>query len=751
MYRVQTWLTVLCSLAFVVLVVPTQTFGQVDDLLDESLDAVEATEESPLLSEPSSPPEFFDAIVLTSDLALPKLSRRYLEQLMAANPTDADLLEMREKHGPAAFLKLANIPELQPLSVDLMRRMNAAFQVQATDPAHIDALISQLFESPTQREEAVIQLRGIGPAVVPPLVTRLGASSDAEEQQIIRYTLTRLGRQAVPALVALLNSPDVRLKSTAIDALGWSGLEEVVPHLWYPAFGSDQSSGIKMAARSALVRLLNVTPSQVATAEYGAAKRLEQAALEHLRQEYDWHADEDGRVTLWSWDPAGSTVVPQKTTPYGASLFVGQQFAHDAMGLAPESQEIQALFLALALGWEAYRTGWNNVLPTGPGTAHNLALVSGADAIGAALDLALKSPNPGSALGALRAISQVATQHDVFGSGEADSSITAALNYPDQRVQFAAASAIVELAPQQPFRRSHRVIQVLQRAINDDGVSHAVVVDADTERAGEIAGVVDQLGYDTVIARTGRAGFQQAANRGDIELIVLQANTIQWDLSQTIANIRADARTASIPIAVYGNETNQAKIERLATRERLVRFVTETASSDDFGYQLKPLLSRVKTPALDPSQRVQRAENATYLLARIADSSLREVFDLTVAQNALVLASTNPQLSANALFTLSKIPTREAQTLLYDLAFTETLDPAIREIAASHLAFHIQNYSLLLSSEQVLGMKTGWQNTTNPGLRTAMATILGSLKPDSKLVGQVLRSYPRVVTPAPPQ
>ena len=50
----------------------------------------------------------FDAVVLMSDLARPNLAYLYLQKLMQANPNDATLLKLRDKHGPAMFLKLSN-------------------------------------------------------------------------------------------------------------------------------------------------------------------------------------------------------------------------------------------------------------------------------------------------------------------------------------------------------------------------------------------------------------------------------------------------------------------------------------------------------------------------------------------------------------------------------------------------------------------------------------------------------------------
>ena len=121
-----------------------------------------ADAQSPLLEEPSSPDAMFDSVVLMVELARPLLARQYLDKLMAATPDEATLLRLRDNHGPAIFLRLADLEYLQPNSVRLLERMNAAFRKAASDPIRVDRLIDELQGSPAQRDVAVLQLRAGG-------------------------------------------------------------------------------------------------------------------------------------------------------------------------------------------------------------------------------------------------------------------------------------------------------------------------------------------------------------------------------------------------------------------------------------------------------------------------------------------------------------------------------------------------------------------------------------------------------------
>jgi hypothetical protein len=101
-------------------------------------------EPSPLLVEPKTPEESFAAALLMIDLARVDLAQKYLEQFEASSPDDAMLMKMRDKHGTGEFLKLSRIKDLQPLSSQLLERLNAASRKQSEDPVFVDGLQESL-------------------------------------------------------------------------------------------------------------------------------------------------------------------------------------------------------------------------------------------------------------------------------------------------------------------------------------------------------------------------------------------------------------------------------------------------------------------------------------------------------------------------------------------------------------------------------------------------------------------------------
>jgi CheY-like chemotaxis protein len=719
---------------------------------DDAEDAQPAApaEDSPILVEPETPEKIFDTVVLLIDLARPGLARQYLEQLMAAEPDDDTLLRMRDKHGPGLFIKLSNIEALQPLSMRLLERVNAAFGRWADDPQRIETLISELNGTVREREAAIFQMRNIGQPIVPALLSRLARTGDPRERDELFAAIRRIGSPTVAPLLAAVHAPSDELRIAALQLLGFVGTRAVVESLWYPAFAPDQPGEVQLAARNSLVRILKSSADSVERiTPYGVAAELQAIAARYYRGEHEWPLDDDGNVLLWSWRPEREMVAPERVSPEIASLYVGSRFAGQALALAPDNRETQALYLGLALSWDAHRAGSDQPLPTGPGTAHDLALTVGPEVVTTVLADALKHNNAAGALAALTVLGQIDAGHQL-ASKDGRSPVLAALNYPDPRVQFAAANTILLWEPKTSFPGASRVADILRRAVAADTSRHAVIVDSNAEYGGTLAGIVGELGYEPELATTGQAGFKAAAERGDVQLIVLQINITRWPLSQTIANLRADARTAYIPIAVYGEESHRHRIDELKRRYPMVFYIGESETTNDFDFQLRREMKSLRTPALTPEQRARQRATGTYWFARIADSRRTDLFNIAAAEDALFHAVNDPDLVGNALFALAAIPAASVQSRFEEVVLGEHFEPSVRRDAALQLAYHIQRHGLLLRAEAIAALKSARQSTSDPELATALAAVIGSMKPDAKLSGQRLQNHRPPTSPVPP-
>ena len=347
----------------------------------------------------------------------------------------------------------------------------------------------------------------------------------------------------------------------------------------------------------------------------------------------------------------------------------------------------------------------------------------------------------------------------------------AALNYPDVRTQLLAANAILRLDPKRHFRGADRVISILTRALTNSHESKALIVDADAARAEVTAGYLSNLGYTPVLASTGKEGFRLASTTAGIELAVIDINVIQWDLSQTMANLRADARTAYLPIVIYGPEdvtdvetrsgrknalafpeaastiwhgtlppgkrvepidtTTRNRIARLLQRSQPAVFIAESGSAADFTDQVKPFLVRVAGSELSAEERDLYQAGAVRWLAQLATVGRSDLFNLSVAEKPLADLLESPDFVDTALIALSGIGSNDIQRRFKEIALNSQREANVRTAAARQLALHIQQFGVMLTEDDIKEIAQTWNEESDSAVTSALAAVMGSLKPDS--------------------
>jgi HEAT repeat protein len=684
----------------------------------------------------------FEATILMVDIARVDLAKLYLDKLMEEPLDDEVLMALREKYGAAPFLKLANVPELKPAAVKLLDMSNAAAARQASDPARIARLIADLEGEPEQKAAAEAELEALGTAVVPGLLQVIVNPELVDRHNSAMRAILRLGTPAVPLLVGALEAPEESFRAKVIALLGHLRSREAVPYLWYPALAADESPAVREAAREALARLLNATPGEVdRLGTEGTVARMLKSVREHFRQEHDWKTT--GKVKLWSWSGTPGALVARQVEPDEASDIVAFRFARQAQALAPQLRSTQVMYLCLAFASDIRRTGFDKPLPTGPGTAHDVALSVGSDVALDVIAEAFNSTRPAVAAAALKVFSEIGTLTQMHLSGARRSPVLLGLDYPDPRVQFAAAAAILQIDPPSPFRGAPRVVDILKRALHTDGRAHAIIGEISTDRGAMIGGILRELGYESLVLTSGRDVFTAAADRSDVELIVLHPNMVRWPLSQTLANLRADARTAKIPVIIHGPAQLTNKMQTQSRLFQLVAFSSASETSEDFDRQLKPLLKQIKSTSLSPLERAAQREQAAAWLAHIAQGRRTKVFDIKPAEPELTDLLEGEKLAPLGLEALGEIPTRTSQQSLAELVVNTQADVELRRVAAIKLAYHIQRFGLVLKQEMIDGLHKVWRDgRQGTDLRTAVASVIGSLKPDAELAGKRLKQQP---------
>ena len=696
---------------------------------------------TPLAADPKTPEELFEATLMMVDLARLDLAEIYLNKLISETLDDELLLALREKFGAAAFLKLANVKRLNPSAEKLLDLSNTAAIKQANDPERIARLIGDLGGDPEQHAVAAAELTSLGAAVVPGLLAVLADPAKADKHEVVMEAILLIRERAIPPLIGALTAPDGTFRSHVITLLGQLQASAAVPYLWHPAQAPEETEDVRLAARHALANILGATPETIGRlATEGTVARMLESAREHFRNAYPWKADDAGKVSLWWWNDQQGTVVPRSLSPEEASDVVGLRLAREALALAPQLRSTQVVYLELLLAADARRAGFDRPLPVGPGTAHDTALAAGSDVALDVLAEAVKSQRPAVAVAALKVFSQIGTLAQLQLGASQKSVVVAALDHTDPRVQFAAASAILQIDPTTPFRGAVRVVDVLKRALMAEGRAHAIIGEVSPDRGAMIGGILREMGYEPLVMNSGREAFAAAAARSDVELVVLHPNIIRWPLSETLANLRGDSRTANIPIVIHGPSSLAQKLERKSQNFRLVAYSSAAETTSDFDRQLAPLLRLVKSNSMSAQERRAQRVAAAAWFAHIAQGRRTRIFDIKLAEPELANLLIDEDVAQYGLEGLGEIPTQSSQQRLAEVVLDIQAPLDLRRSAAYKLAFHIQRFGLLLPKSAIDGLHKIWEGNREPAeLRTAVGSVIGSLKPDGNLAGKRLK------------
>ncbi|WP_437194099.1 HEAT repeat domain-containing protein [Planctomicrobium sp. SH527] len=704
--------------------------------------------DDPLVVKPKTIPENFDAALLMVKLVRLDLAKYYLQQTLELSPSDSDLMALRSAHGTGTFLELSRLEELNPPATQLLNLIQDAVKRQVEEPGYAEGLIKKLNGSSRERSEALSELQHLGSYAVPPILKSLVGDS-LVGRDTLSVTLTRLGTDAVAPLIGALNSPNQEVRTVALEVLGRVGSESDAVWLWYPAFAEGQNPSVQASARDALARIKYQDVKKVERiALDGAPARLLQIANEHLTGTYVWPSiyEDQAQIPVWNWSEQAGTVVEFRVPREKASLFFAERLAREAASLAPESEQAPVVQLAALLIRAVEANQWNSPLPIGKGEALDLAVRCGPDVCQRVLGYALDQKLSAAAVGSLEALALNGSP-SLLERRNGRSAVIEALDSSDQRVQFAAATTIMHWEPTRPFSGSQRVIEILARAINAESRTASVVMDPNTSRAQQTASLFSELGFTASLVSTGREGFQVASERGDIALAVLHPNVIRWELTQTIANLRADSRTADIPVVIYGPRSIRDRFNDFASQFQKVVFIEEGNSSMDLSRELAPFLVNLNPPAFTQEQRKQQMLTAAAWLRRTAVRDVPGVFDLLPAETALVKSIYDPEIGADAIVALGAIGRVSVQNELLNVAVSATTAVENRRLAASQLAFHIQRYGLLLTPMVTKTIPAALNRETDPQVRLALASVIGSLQPSPAAVRKELLTQPASLSP----
>ncbi|WP_422927916.1 hypothetical protein [Singulisphaera sp. PoT] len=692
--------------------------------------------------QPTTPMEQWDAVDYLVRTGQAPQAVPYLKAFLSGPVDDATLLHVRDRFGAGSVLRLADYPETREYALPLTKKLTEAMQRNARRPERIQRYVAALTQSREEQDYAIEQLREAGPYAVPYLVQELGRPNQTSTDRfLLVHNMGKLDRSAVPALLAALDSQDSRLVHDVAEALGNIRDRRAIPDLTYLGASGKRGESTQEAARRALARL---TGHAFDAQPKSPVRVLTDAARQYHLHDLDFPGDS---ALVWIWNPASGLPEPKLLTKSEAEGYFGLRLARKALQLDPTDVPAQVILVSLAVDKGVERAGYTAYPATDPAKSYPLALSAGPDILGKVLDGAVADRKYDLAAAAATALGQV-TDRDVLASSPKPHPLVTALSAPDRRVQLAAARSLIQLEPRRPFAGSSQLVPTLARFVMAQGAPRAIIVDGNSTRGNLLGSHAKALGYEPVLARTGDAGFRAAVESADVELILIDCHLIDgsWRVRDTLSNLKADARTASIPTYVVGPRTVGIAISSMLANFPDVKFLVTPGNPDLLKQQIGD-----RPPALTDAERETYARDASVLLAHLASRPGNPFeSDLAAVEPALSVALNTPPTSLAASWALGDVPDAKAQRGLADALLDPSKPMSLRLSIGSQLAKSLQRFGPLVAADQEEKLVAALDREADPVLRNVLASVVGALRPKAGLNGIRLRQYEAPTTSAAP-
>jgi CheY-like chemotaxis protein len=654
------------------------------------------------------------------------------------------LLQIEEKEGLSSFLRLLAIPELRDDAKPLVERATAAAKRLRRDPERIARFVKNLSATPAERAFAMRELQKAGPVAVPYLIDALQANASSEARAPILLALVEMGPDSTPALAAAVAMDNADLQLQLLDVLRRRAQPPAVPLLWFVSASDKYPPLVRDKAKEVIAYLLGIERALLPPATAALTKEAERYYQHQVR------FGDPRAVTIWEWD--GQHVVGRQATASQAEEYYGLLFAGQALKLDPGYVPAQVVFLSLTIDKAFERAMAGQPSPD----VRELVKTINPQLVNQTLARALDEHRVAVILGCITALGEFGDAQSLTSTQDRRPPLARALYYADRRVAMAAADAFLRTPGSGNSHHATRVLAILSRMAEIEMAPTALIASSDTDQANALAKVLRDQGFATHVETTGRRLLERLRQTADADLVFLDQAIVDPLLPNTLAQLRADVDYGLLPLIITAPADRQGNIPNdLETRlERIVRpyqnvwVMAWTIDPIALRAAIQQHLTEAQGPPLNPEERRSIALGAMGWLARI---STRQVpgYEILPAQDAILRALHREDLVRMAIDATAGLPGRRVQ---HELVVTvlQNARPDVQAAAATQLARHIEEHRSALSPDEVRGLTELFAVAKDPGLKSALALVLGSLHPDARVTGQRLESYrPRPPSPAP--
>ena len=572
---------------------------------------VRAQPDSDFYLVPKTVPEFWRAAKFEIRTGGFERAAERIKGLLALNPDDKTLFDLVEnppgggEGGINQLLKLRNIPkwsandradkEAKENVEKLINQVTLALAKELKSEVRINRFVKALNGEPEESAYAIKELRRSGKAVVPVICSLLSSKPDDETRHAIYTAIPKLSDETLPGFVAYLsiaeNNDKLELVQSFQKRPEFREMRSMVQTDPVPTFlqiWGNQENGptVRAIALKGVTNWLLTDPTASAQPELRTAfGRLNAIAREFLEGKPNLGSptgNDNGAPTYGVWVPDGKTVKEIALSQAAALEYYGLRYARWALELQPENATAQEIFLSIAIEGQANRSGGiQSLARTSPQLNAALATAS-YSLLNDLLEDALRTRKTAIALAVVRTLGERAElragkSEEIKTDGAKTkfrpSILVKALDYPDPRVKFAAADALLKIPGEPTHGRTDEIMKLLRASLSADPPAgarqKALYADPDAVRGEGISAVLQQSGFDTEVVSTGRELMKRLQRATDVDLVVIDRHIVDPMLTDLMPQIRADYRAKTLPVFVVASPEGITPVNMLTALARL--------------------------------------------------------------------------------------------------------------------------------------------------------------------------------------
>jgi hypothetical protein len=377
--------------------------------------------------------------------------------------------------------------------------------------------------------------------------------------------------------------------------------------------------------------------------------------------------------------------------------------AADLYDLRPESPEYRRMYLLAILESAKLVNGLDRSLPTGKGTARDLAAQTGAAAVEDLLVEAMAQNRIAAAIGAVEVLGDIGDGRLLLSDRGDARPLVEALTHTNRRLRYAAAEAIIKIDPHHDYPGASHLPETLGYLASTSGVRRVLIGHPQASAAQSLVGLLSELGFEADTATSGRQFFFKATESPDYELLLLSDAINNPPLGETLQSIHSDRRTGTIPIGIMAREERLSQLQLEAQEsDKLTLVFPRPHERAALESQVQHLLANAGRNAIGSEERARQAAAALAWLSRLAEEQAAYGFyDLLREVPQAERAFYGGAASQPAAEVLGFIGSPRSQQALVNFASQNARPLADRQAAAAAFKTAVERRGLLLYEADV--------------------------------------------------